>query len=602
MSNHIATAEIQAAANFVEGSVAGSTTYTAHDGAAPSEKHADEKDLDPAVGSLDDDAVVPDDDGEVQYGVRQMNAITQVWGKKSLVLVYACMFSLYLVNAFQSNITGNLSAYITSGFEEHSLIPVIAIVSNCVSAAAYMPTAKMLNIVDRSYAFIFMTVVATLGLILSAVTTDIYTYCAAQVFYSVGFVGLILCVDVITSDTSSLKDRGLAYAFTSSPYIITAFAGPVAAENFYDTNWRWGYGLFAIVLPVVAAPLWAVIFFNKRKAVAQGLLVHVPSGRTLTQSVWFYLVEFDILGVFLCAVGLALFLLPFSLSEEYSDSYSNPAIIAMMVVGIVTLIAFALVERYTPKPFVPFHLLWNRTVLGACFLDFFYQIAYYCWDDYFTSYLQVVYNTSIASAGYISNTFDVVNGVWLIGCGYLIRRTGYFRWQLYWSIPLFILGEGLMIYFRQPGNKLGYIIMCQVFIAIGGGTIIIVEQVAVLAAASHNDAAAMLALLGLFGYVGGAVGSAISGAIWTHVFPDALQNLLPADTVDDWEDIYNSLDEQLAYPLGDPTRIAIQDAYAIAQEKMLIAGTAIMVLALASMFVMKNINVSKIKQVDGVLF
>lgn len=114
-----------------------------------------------------------------------------------------------------------------------------------------------------------------------------------QVFYTVGFSGMIYCVDVITADTSSMRDRGLAFAFTSSPYIVTAFAGPKAAEGFYGDNWRWGYGTWAIVLPVVAAPLFFTLHINQRKAIRNGILVKKQSGRTWTQSLWYYAVEFD---------------------------------------------------------------------------------------------------------------------------------------------------------------------------------------------------------------------------------------------------------------------------------------------------------------------
>lgn len=69
----------------------------------------------------------------------------------------------------------------TSEFSEHSLIPTISIVSNIMSAVAYMVLAKILNLWDRSYGYLAMTVLATLGLILSAACKDIYTYCAAQV-------------------------------------------------------------------------------------------------------------------------------------------------------------------------------------------------------------------------------------------------------------------------------------------------------------------------------------------------------------------------------------------------------------------------------------
>ena len=91
------------------------------------------------------------------------------------------MFLLYFVNAFQSSITSNLSAFVTSGFESHSLIPVIYIVSSVMSSATYMPLAKILNVWDRSIGFLIMVAFATLGLVLSATCTDIMTYSISQV-------------------------------------------------------------------------------------------------------------------------------------------------------------------------------------------------------------------------------------------------------------------------------------------------------------------------------------------------------------------------------------------------------------------------------------
>jgi hypothetical protein len=82
-------------------------------------------------------------------------------------------------------------------------------------------------------------------------------------------------------------------AYTSSPYMITAFAGSKAAEGFYETNWRWGYGAFTIILPIVAAPLFGVLQYNKRKAEKAGVLKFVKSERTWSESVQFYVIEFD---------------------------------------------------------------------------------------------------------------------------------------------------------------------------------------------------------------------------------------------------------------------------------------------------------------------
>jgi hypothetical protein len=150
---------------------------------------------------------------------------------------------------------------------------------------------------------------------------------------------------------------------------------------------------------------------------------------------------------------MILFLLPFSIATSTADSWRSASIIAMLVIGIACLVAFVIFERYfSPRPFIPYRLLVDRTVLGACMLDFTWQIAYYCWASYFTSYLQVVYDLSISEAGYISSIYDVVASVWLFPVGYLIRRTGYFKWVVLVGAPLYTLGEGLMIYFRKPGR------------------------------------------------------------------------------------------------------------------------------------------------------
>ncbi|EXJ88098.1 hypothetical protein A1O1_05026 [Capronia coronata CBS 617.96] len=554
------------------------------------------------ISDLKAEADLPADDA--QRGVQNVEAVTLTWSKRSLIAVFILMFLLYFVNAFQSSILSNLTPYVTSDFEEHSLLTVIYIVSNCMSAATYIPVAKLLDLWGRAEGFLVMVAFATLGLILMASCNSLSTFCAAQVFYSIGFGGMIYSIDVITADASKLKNRGLAYAFTSSPYMITAFAGSKASEGFYqDISWRWGFGCFAIILPVVAAPLFIVLKVNLRKAKKRGLLIRERSGRTFWQNVWYWVVEFDALGVFLFASGLTVFLLPFSLADSAPDGWGSGYIIAMIVVGFVVLVLFGLHEAYLARvPFIAANLLTNRTVVGACLLDVTYQISYYCWDSYFTSFLQVVNDLSIAEAGYVNNTFDVVSGVLLLLVGFLIRKTGYFKWQLYIAVPLYVFAQGLMIYFRQPHKSIGYIVMCQIFISIGGSVFIIIEQLAVLAAAPHQYVAAVLALLNVVGNVGGAIGNTISGAIWTNTFPQALARYLPESAQADLDDIYNDLSTQLSYPYGSPTRIAIQKAYGYAQERMLAAGTGIMALAFIWILLIKNINVAKLQQTKGMVF
>ncbi|KAG9246932.1 major facilitator superfamily domain-containing protein [Calycina marina] len=549
-----------------------------------------------------DKDLVPTEDA--QRGVKQVEAVALTWSKPYLIAVFALMWSLYFVNAFQSSILSNLVPFATSEFEAHSLLTTIYIVSNSMTAAVYIPLAKMLDIWGRAEGFAIMVGFATLGMILMAAGNGITTFCVAQVFYSIGFGGLTYSVDVITADVSQLKNRALAYAFTSSPYMITAFAGANASEDFYyNYSWRWGFGCFSIILPVVALPLFIILKMHLKKAESRGLLVRESSGRTLPQNVWHYSREFDVLGVFLFAAGLTIFLLPFTLADSAPNGWNSGYIIAMIVVGFFTLVVFGLYETFLARvPFLSINLLANRTVIGVCLLDLCYQISYYCWASYFTSFLQVVNNLTLAEAGYVSNTFDVVSGILILIVGFVIRKTGYYKWLLYIAVPLYVFAQGLMIYFRRPNQNVGYIVMCQIFISIGGSIFIMVQQLAILAASDHQHVAAILALLYVVGTVGDAIGNAICGAIWTNTFPQALARYLPTDAMDNIDAIYGDLETQLSYPVGDPTRIAIQKAYAYAQERMLIAGTAVIALAFFWILLIRNINVKTAHQVKGTVF
>lgn len=141
-------------------------------------------------------------------------------------------------------------------------------------------------------------------------------------------------------------------------------------------------------------------------------------------------------GVILFAGGFTVFLLPFTLAASAPSGWKTDYIIAMIVVGFVTLVLFALYQIYwAPTPFLKNRFLTNRSVIGACLIDMTYQISYYCWNSYFTSFLQVVCNLTVAEAGYVNSTFQIVSGVLLFIVGYAIRKTGRFKWYVAHKTP-----------------------------------------------------------------------------------------------------------------------------------------------------------------------
>lgn len=141
--------------------------------------------------------------------------------------------------------------------------------------------------------------------------------------------------------------------------------------------------------------------------------------------------------------------------------------------------------------------------------------------------------------------------------------------------------------------------MCQVFNGLSSGIWPLTGQLAIMASVGHQEIAVALALFGLFGSVGAAIGLAIAGAIWNNVLPQKLLELLPADSKDQMATIFGDINVQLSYPIGSPVRDAIEGAYSDVQRKMVIAGAAFTPLCLLCVLIMKNINVRNLEAVNG---
>lgn len=167
------------------------------------------------------------------------------------------------------------------------------------------------------------------------------------------------------------------------------------------------------------------------------------------------------------------------------------------------------------------------------------------------------------------------------------------------GIPFITLGTALLIHFRRPETHIGYLIMCQVLNGIGTGIWATTAQIGIMASINHQEIAVAIALFGLFGSIGAAIGNAIAGALWTNVFPVQLYNRLPERSKNLTASIYGSIRTQKEYPLGSPVRDAIIGAYADVQRKMVIAGAAFIPILLVCLLMWKNIDLKKRQQEQG---
>ncbi|KAF6804618.1 siderophore iron transporter [Colletotrichum sojae] len=543
-----------------------------------------------------------DDGTEPQNGVKKIQAITSAWTYQALIVTYVLIWVTSYTHSMQQQMNSNLAPYVTSAFQRHGLTATTGVVSSLAGGISQLPLAKIINIFGRMEGYILAHLLCCLGLLMMAVCQNVETYAAAQVFWSVGSGGIGYIHTVLISDTTSVRNRMIIYTLNSTAYIANAFAGPVIAQLFYEkSSFRWAFGSFAIIFPVFGLLITGMLWFNLKKAYKTGNGPQLTkSGRTFQESVLFYLREFDVVGMLLIMWGFSLLLLPFSLVRYTTKGWAAGHIIAMIVLGVILLVAFGFWERlYAATPLVPWKNLKDRTILGSAAVALVISLSFGSWDSFFSSYLQVIHRQSISQAGFIGNIYTIASCTWGPIVGLLIRQTNRYKWIAISAIPVACLSTGLLIHFRTPDTYIGYIIMSQILKAVSAGTIIICEQLAVMAVVKHNEISVMLALIGLATSVGRSVGRAISGGIWTNELPIFLAKYLPEENQADLMTIYGDIEVQLKAAWGSPVRNAIVRAYGDTQRHMVICGAAFMPLALACVFLWKNVNVAKVHQTKG---
>ncbi|OJJ30672.1 hypothetical protein ASPWEDRAFT_121259 [Aspergillus wentii DTO 134E9] len=537
----------------------------------------------------------------VQEGVRKIEAINMTWTTRSLIVAYISIFLMAFCTSLEGQTVMSLSAYATSAFSKHSLISTVLVVQNVVNAVVKPPMAKIADVFGRFEAFCLSILIYVLGYIQMAASSNVQAYASAQIFYAAGSTGLQILQQVFIADSSSLLNRALLALLPELPFLITVWIGPTIADAVLQhAGWRWGYGMWTIILPASFLPLALSLLMNQRKARRLNLIKSTPRkhrgiGQVLRRT-WY---DLDVFGLVLLSTAVTLLLVPLTLAATAKNGWKSPSIIAMMALGLVCLLilpAWETSKRLAPKPLLSLHLLKQRTALAGCGLAFFYFMAFYfSVQPYLYSYLQVVQGYDVATAGRVTQTFAFTSTIAAFGVSILIKYTKRYRVFVTAGCVIYIVGLLLMMLYRHEGNSLVQILGTQVVVGMGGGLLNVPVQLGVQASASHQDVAAATAMFLTSMEMGGAVGAAISGAVWTHSIPHKLLQYLPEDHKADAAEIFGKLTTALSYPQGSPVRMAINRAYQETMNKLLVLAFIAVIPLIPLSLMMANYKLDKVR-------
>lgn len=263
-------------------------------------------------------------------------------------------------------------------------------------------------------------------------------------------------------------------------------------------------------------------------------------------------------------------------------AWSDPQLWCILAFGLVGIIGFIHEERLASEPIIPLSLFRNRSFLLCSLIGFVIGMALFGSVTFLPLYLQVVKEATPTEAGL--QLIPLMGGLLMTS---IISRPPISRTGKYRVFPIIgtLLGVvGMVLLTRITIHSA----MWQLYLFTGvlGAGLGLVMQVLVLAVQNAMPAQMYgVATSGvtLFRSIGGSIGVALFGAVFTHVLQSNLQRLLPEGA-----QLPRALNPAAVQNLPAEIRLDYLDAFGSAIHAAFLMAACIMAVAFALSWLLKE--------------
>lgn len=536
--------------------------------------------------------------GDKSPGVARIEALNAHTTLANRVCIFIGLFLVAYAYGLDGTLRYTYQPYATSGFQQHSTLATINVLRSVIAAAAQPTAAKIADVFGRIEIVVLSIFFYILGTVVEATSTGVAAFAAGAVLYQLGYTVIIVLIEIIIADITSLRSRLLFSYVPAIPFLInTWISGDVSQAVLESTTWRWGVGMWCIIYTVCCIPLTASLLWAHTRAKRAGALddfktpyqVHGPK-KLLAALFW----QLDVPGIILVIAVLGCILTPFTIAGGVSSQWRTAKVIAPLVIGILCIPMFIAWEMKASHPMLPFHLLKDRAVWGALGIACTLNFAWYMQGDFLYTVLVVAFDESIKSATRISSLYSfssVITGLILGGIVFRVRRLKPF---IVAGTCLFMVAFGLLIHYRGGSGNDAHsgIIGAQICLGIAGGMFPYPTQASIQAATKHEHVAIVTGIYLAVYNVGSALGNTVSGAMWQQIIPGELlrQTGDPTLAATVYADPFTFAS---TYPMGTLEREAVVAAYRHVQRLLCIAGICLSVLLIGFSLALRNPKLGK---------
>ncbi|KAL1999011.1 hypothetical protein VTN02DRAFT_5208 [Thermoascus thermophilus] len=450
------------------------------------------------------------------------------------------------------------------------MLATLGTAGSIISAVFKPPIAKISDVLGRAEAYSITVSFYVLSYILCASSQTFNTYAAGFVFYAIGQTGTALLNSIMVSDLSTMRWRGFAYNIIYVPFLITPWISAFIVDSVVNgIGWRWGIGMFAILMPFCASFIIITLLYFQRRAKKRGIVL------TEKLAICDFFSQIDLGGILLLSGGFTMLLLPITLAATTTGRWKTPWVDALIVLGVIALICLYPYERYVAKhPVVPVHYFQTLSIVFPFALTCIDNIGFGSTHTYLYAWSIASHNFSARNALFLAYTNGVMQCLVGMATGLAMYKTRRYKWLGVAGAIVRVIGYGVMIRLRTGTTSTAEVFTVQLIQGLGSGIIETVVVVAAQIAVPHAQLAQVTSLVLLGSLLGNGIGSAVAGGIYTDTLKERLRFRMGAGADEAVIDrVYNSITGTLP-AWGSPERAAIRLAYSDVMGYISIAALA----------------------------